>query len=178
MFAVIFKRLAFFVLCVVGGLSAFTTGAAAQAQDVLKATHGDWEVRCIEGTNTCAMSQIGNTADGKRALLVTIQRVSGLRGENGANIPAVMTVQIPLGILLPYGVRLKIDNDQVVPVLLSRCLPQGCVSQTRMLDEAVSKMKAGSTAVFGFFLENEVLVNVSLRGFTKAYNSLSPIAQN
>ena len=121
------------------------------------------------------MSQVGNTGDGKRALLVTIQRLSGAKTDSGVPIPGAMTVQTPLGILLPYGVRLKIDSDQVVPLPVSRCVPQGCISQAPMLDEAVGKMKKGSKAVFGFFLDKEILVNVSLRGFTKAYNNLTPV---
>ena len=155
----------------------FGATASAQLSDVLKETHGDWEIRCINDSNTCAMSQVGKTNDGKRALLVTIQRLKGAAAENGTVVPAAMTVQTPLGILLPYGVRLKIDADQVIPLPLSRCVPAGCVSQAPMLDQAVAKMKKGSKAVFGFFLESEVLVNVSLRGFTKAFNSLTPVAQ-
>lgn len=153
-----------------------TSPAQAQTKDVLRATHGDWEIRCIEGSETCAMSQVGKTADGKRALLVTIQRLKGAKAENGASVPAAITVQTPLGILIPYGVRVKIDNDQVVPLPLSRCIPAGCISQAPMLDEAVSKMKGGSKAVFGFFLQSEVLVDISLRGYTKAFNSLTAVA--
>lgn len=169
--AVVMAGLSF--LCAVAG------PAQAQQKDVLKDTHGDWEIRCIEGTETCAMSQIGSTSDGKKALLVTIQRVAGAKTDDGAAIPAAMTVQAPLGILIPYGIRIKIDNDKVVPLPLSRCIPGGCVSQAPMLDEAVSKMKKGAKAVFGFFLQNEVLVDISLKGFTKAYDSLKPVsAQN
>ena len=155
----------------------FATPAFAQTKDVLKATHGDWEIRCIEGSSTCAMSQVGKTDDGKRAILVTIQRLEGAKADNGTPVPAAMTVQAPLGILLPYGVRLKIDADQVVPLPLSRCVPAGCISQAPMLDEAVNKMKKGSKAIYGFFLDKEILVNVSLRGFTKAFNSLTPVSQ-
>lgn len=156
-----------------------TAQVSAQTNDVLKEKHGDWEIRCIDGTDTCAMSQVGSTGDGKRALLVTIQRLQGAKADNGVAIPAAMTVQTPLGILLPYGVRLKIDSAEVVPLPLARCVPAGCISQAPMLDEAVGRMKKGSTAVFGFFLDQEIIVNVSLSGFTKAFNSLTPVsAQN
>ena len=155
---------------------ALASPVSAQTEDVLKETHGDWEIRCLQGTDTCAMSQVGKTDDGKRALLVTIQRIQpGPKTKDGQPIPAAMTVQTPLGILLPYGLRIKIDADKVVPLPLHRCIPAGCVSQAPMLDEAVNKMKGGSKAVFGFFLESEVLVNVSLKGFTAAYNALKPV---
>lgn len=157
--------------------AAFAAPALAQSNDVLKETHGDWEIRCIQGSNTCIMAQVGNTPDGKAALRVTVQRLKGASAENGTPVPAAMTVQAPLGILLPYGLRLKIDADKVVPLPVTRCLPAGCISQAPMLDEAVNKMKKGSKAVFGFFADKEVLVNVSLRGFTKAYGSLTPVSQ-
>lgn len=169
------QRIFLAVTLLLGLVVAMPQASAQQSKDVLRDTFGDWEIRCIEGTDTCAMSQIGNTGDGKRALLVTIQRLKGAKAENGASIPAAITVQTPLGILIPYGVRIKIDSDQVVPLPLSRCVPAGCISQAPMLDEAVSKMKSGSTAVFGFFLDKEILVNVSLSGFTKAFNSLKPV---
>ncbi len=153
--------------------------ATAQQQapkEVLKETHGAWNIRCVEGTETCAMSQIGKTSDGKQALLVTIQRLQGATSEDGQPVPAAITVQTPLGILLGYGLRLKIDNQETVPLPLGRCIPGGCVAQAPMLDEAVSRMKAGSKAVFGYFMRNEILVDVSLSGFTKAFNSLKPVA--
>lgn len=168
------NRLFYFVSIVMTAVFLAPAAAQAQSQEVLRDTFGSWEVRCIEGTETCAMSQVGNTSDGKRALLVTIQRVI-VTTDNGTPVPAALTVQTPLGILLPYAVRLKIDSNDVVPMPLSRCLPAGCISQAPISDNAVNQMKAGTKAVFGFFLNSEVLVDISLSGFTKAYNSLKPI---
>ncbi len=165
----------FTALFVFGFFASFQTAHAQQAKDVLRDKHGDWEIRCIEGTETCAMSQVGNTGDGKRALLVTIQRVSGAQDQKGTAVPATITVQAPLGIYLGYGLRVRIDGDQVSPLPMSRCLPAGCISQAPMYGPAVDKMKAGSKAVFGFFLDREILIDVSLRGFTKAFNSLTPV---
>jgi len=64
------------------------------------------------------MSQVGKTSEGKRALQVTIQRVTGPKTDDGRAIPAAITVQAPLGILIPYGLRIKIDSDKVVPLPL------------------------------------------------------------
>lgn len=144
-------------------------------KDVLKEKHGDWEIRCLEGTKTCAMSQVGKTSDGKRAILVTIQRLTGAKTKDGQAILAAMTVQTPLGILIPYGLRLKIDADKVIPLQLARCIPAGCVSQAPMLAEAVGKMKKGAKAIYGYFLQKEILVNISLNGFTKAFDTLTPV---
>ena len=150
-------------------------GQAAQPNRVLKATHGAWEVHCFEGTDTCAMQQFGKTADGKKALLVVIERLAGVTRE-GQAIPASMEVLAPLGVLIPYNVRLKIDQGEVQPVPLLRCLGQGCMARAPMVEQAVEAMKKGTNAKFGFFLTEEVLADVSLNGFTAAYNSLKPVA--
>lgn len=145
-----------------------------QPKQVLKATYGDWEIHCIEGTDTCVMQQIGKTADGKRALLVTIERLSGVTAQ-GKPVAAAMTVNVPLGVLIPYGVRLKIDDGEVKPVPLMRCLPESCAAREPLDDAMVDTLKKGSAAKFGFYLQNEVLADVSLDGFTKAYSELKPI---
>jgi len=159
-------------------LAGLAAPAAAQteARDVLKESHGNWEIRCIEDTDVCAMSQVGKTLDGKRALLVTIQRLEGATAEDGAEILGAITMQAPLGVLIPYGVRLKVDDNKVVRFPISRCVPGGCVSQAPMLEEAVNDMKRGTTAIFGFFLDHEILVSVSLRGFTAAFDGLTPVS--
>jgi invasion protein IalB len=151
-------------------------GAPAQQapKQVLKATHGAWEVHCLEGTETCAMQQVGNTADGKRALLVTIQRLAGVTAE-GQPVPAAITVNTPIGVLIPYGVRVGIDGGDVSPVPMLRCLRDSCAARAPLSDEGVDKLKKGSTAKFGFFLQEEVLVDISLNGFTAAYNDLEPV---
>ena len=172
-----FVRILKFIGVVTAGLWLMTGMAHAQAKGVLKATHGDWEIRCIEGTNDCVMSQIGKIAGGENALFVALRRLNGVKDRNGTTYAAVITVQTPLGILLPYGLRLKIDSDEVVPIPLSRCLPQFCIAETGTTNEFVNKMKRGNTAGFGFFLDKEVLVNISLRGFTKGFNSLTPVSQ-
>jgi len=148
---------------------------AQQADEEVRARNGAWEVICKKGTDICVMAQDGNTADGKKALRVTVQRVQGATTDDGKPIPAAITVQAPLGILIPYGVRIKIDAENVVPLPLSRCIPAGCVAQAPMLDEAVTKMKRGRNAKFGIFLDQEVLVDISLSGFTKSFNSLQPV---
>jgi invasion protein IalB len=147
---------------------------AEQPQQVLKATHGAWEIHCIEGTETCAMQQVGETSNGQRALLVTVQRLAGVTAE-GKPVPAALTVNVPVGVLIPYGVRVRVDQGEVAPVPLLRCLPESCAARAPLAEDAVDQFKRGSNATFGFFLQQEVLVEVSLNGFTAAYNELVPM---
>ena len=153
---------------------------AQQPEQELRTTHGAWEIHCLKGTDTCVMQQVGKTADGKRAMLVTIQRLAGVTAE-GQNVPAAITVNTPIGVLIPYGVRVKIDTGNVAPVPLLRCLPEACVARAPLAEQAVDMFKKGTNATVGFFLQQEVPVEISLSGFTAAYNDLTPIqapAQN
>jgi invasion protein IalB len=147
---------------------------AAQPDRVLKETHGAWEIHCIEGSETCIMQHIGKTANGERALLVTIERLAGVTAE-GKPVPASLTVYTPLGVLIPYDVRVKIDDGGVMPVPLMRCLADLCMARAPMAEQDVSIFKKGSSARFGFYLNDEVLVDVPLNGFTAAYDSLTPV---
>lgn len=158
-------------LCSIGAASA---QQQAQQQQELRTTHGDWEIHCITGTDTCAMQQIGETSEGQRAMLVTIQRLAGVEAD-GQNVPAAITVSTPIGILIPYGVRVRIDEGNVAPVPLLRCLPESCAARAPLAQQAVDMFKKGSKATVGFFLQNEVLVDISLNGFTAAYNDLTPV---
>lgn len=166
-------------LCL-AGLALATPAAAQQAaqQDqpkrVLKATHGSWEIHCLEGTETCVMQQVGNTSDGRRAMLVTLERLAGVTSE-GKPVAAAMTVHAPLGVLIPYNIRVKVDQGDVAPVPLIRCLPESCMARAPLSDQNVEMFKKGTKAKFGFFLTEEVLVDISLNGFTAAYNALKPI---
>jgi invasion protein IalB len=151
--------------------------ASAQQQAVeqeLRTTHGDWEIHCVKGTDTCAMQQIGETAEGQRAMLVTIQRLAGVQAE-GQDVPAAITVSTPIGILIPYGVRVRIDDGNVAPVPLLRCLPESCAARAPLAQQAIDMFKKGSKATVGFYLQNEVLIDISLNGFTAAYNDLKPV---
>jgi invasion protein IalB len=153
------------------------TGAAAQPKEVERETHGDWTVRCIEGSDDCRMTQIGKNAQGQEALLVSLQRIRGAKTQSGQDIPAALQVQAPLGVLIPFGVRLKIDDGETAPLGITRCLPIGCVAGAPMTEEAVSLMKKGSNANFAYVLQNETVIKISLRGFTRAYDSLTPLAR-
>jgi len=49
----------------------------------------------------------------------------------------LMRVVAPLGVLLPSGLGLKIDNNDVGRAGFVRCLPNGCVAEVIMDDTLV-----------------------------------------
>ncbi|MEM8793511.1 MAG: invasion associated locus B family protein [Pseudomonadota bacterium] len=160
-----------------GFLLAASAGAAAFAQDQeVRETHGSWEVICISGTENCTMQQIGKSAQGEDALLVRISKVDA-QAQDGTKIPASAEIVAPLGVILPAGVRVQVDGGQVRGTRYGVCIQIGCIAQDVISQEFLDDMKKGTTAKMTLVLppNREVGVNISLSGFTKAFNSLQPL---
>ena len=146
----------------------------APAEEV-KATHGDWEVVCrVDQKEQCRMRQIGKTADGQPALAMHIGKLKDAKAQDGTVIPAAIRITTPLGTLLREGLRLQIDSGKTQTGIFNICVPSGCIVSEPMTDEFIGQLKAGNAAKISFnlFQEGAVNVNISLKGFTKAYKAL------
>ena len=56
-----------------------TQAAPAQPEaprQVVVATHGDWNIVCLNGDKPCIMRQIGKSADGREVMDVSIRRIA------------------------------------------------------------------------------------------------------
>lgn len=84
---------------------------AARAQGVVKAKHGDWELRCETppgaAKEQCALLQSVAAEDKPNINLVVIV----LKTADGKS--KLLRVIAPLGVLLPSGLGLKIDDVDV-----------------------------------------------------------------
>ena len=79
----------------------------------------------------------------------------------------LLRVVAPLGVLLPSGLGLKIDNADVGRAGFVRCLPTGCVAEVAMEDKLIDQLKAGTTATFIIFQtpEEGIGIPLTLTGF-------------
>lgn len=168
----ILKTLAALALC----LSFLPGQAAAQPKETVKATYGDWEVRCgeVEKKQLCVMAQIGKTAEGKTAAEVRIRKLDGAKGPDGKPIPAAIQITTPLGALLRAGVAIAVDGTEPRTGPFEICLPNGCIVREAVSDELLAKLKSGSNANITYKLlqRGDISVKFSLKGFTKAYGAL------
>ena len=80
----------------------------------------------------------------------------------------------PLGVLLPAGLGLKIDNADVGRAGFVRCLPRGCYAEVVMDDTLVGKLRTGQTATFFIFQTPEEGIGfpIGLKGFGDGYDKL------
>ncbi|MEM9148035.1 MAG: invasion associated locus B family protein [Pseudomonadota bacterium] len=151
------------------------TALAQSAEGVKRATHGDWDVLCAEGGDgNCVMRQIGKNAQGNDVMVVTVRALSGVKADNGQEVPAAIDVVAPLGVALRAGLRVKIDGGQDRAAPFDICIESGCLVRSPVGAEFLTALKAGNSASMTVMApqQGEVAINISLRGFTKAFNSL------
>ena len=153
-------------------LSAVGLATPVAAQGVVKNSFGDWQLRCETPAGAqaeqCALVQ--NVAAEDRpniTLLVIVLKTADAKAR-------LLRVVAPLGVLLPAGLGLKIDNVDVGRAGFVRCLTTGCVAEVVMEDNLLNQLKTGKSATFIVFQtpEEGVGIPVSLEGFGPGYDSL------
>ena len=63
----------------------------------------------------------------------------------------LLRVVVPLGVLLPTGLGLKIDNQDVGNAPFLKCGKRGCVAEVVLQNEVIDKLKKGTNAMFIIF---------------------------
>jgi invasion protein IalB len=86
----------------------------------------------------------------------------------------LLRVIAPLGVLLPAGLGLKIDDTDVGRAGFVRCLPSGCVAEVVMDDKLIEQMSAGQSATFIIFNtpEEGIGIPLTLAGFRDGFARL------
>jgi invasion protein IalB len=155
------------------GAAALLAGPhAAWAEGKIKATHGDWNLVCDTPPGAraeqCAMVQSVIAEDQQNVGLTVIV----LKTADGKS--RIIRVLAPLGVLLPSGLGLKIDETDVGRAGFVRCLANGCIAEVIMQDDLIAKLKAGTTATFIVFKtpEEGVGIPVALKGFAEGLEQL------
>jgi invasion protein IalB len=160
------------VLALAVPLAAKAAGPELSSSQV-KATHGAWQVRCGQPPGAkaekCALVQSVKAEDRPNVSLTVIF----LRSYDGKT--RILRVIAPLGVILPTGLGLKIDNVDVGHAQFLKCGPVGCLAEVVANDDLIGKMKTGSSAVFIIFQTPEfgIGVPISLAGFGDGMTKLN-----
>src|SRR5580693_9378465 len=123
------------VLAAAIGLALIPTEQAA-AQGAVKSVHRDWQIRCDTPpgakSEQCALIQSVTAEDRANVgLTVIVLKTADAKSR-------LMRVVAPLGVLLPSGLGLKIDNADVGRAGFVRCLPNGCVAEVVMDEKLIT----------------------------------------
>lgn len=160
------RRRALPVLAAVVATLGLAAPSPAAAQVKVDETYGDWGVRCETPVNP----------DEKVCYLFQNLKVKGLQKSfmqlaigqaPGAPAP-VAAITLPLGIFLPPGVKMQVDERKPVWIPVQRCLPNGCLIALPLDEKLSADLKAGLVATFTVHenAEETVEVKASLKGFT------------
>jgi invasion protein IalB len=148
------------------------TADLAHAQGAVRSVHGDWQIRCDTPpgaqSEQCALIQSVVAEDRSNAGLTVIMLKTADQKSR------LMRVVAPLGVLLPSGLGLKLDNQDVGRAGFVRCLPNGCVAEVVMDDKLLGQLKTAKTATFIIFETPEEGIGfpLSLNGLAEGFDKL------
>ena len=163
-------KTAFALAIMLASLAGFAGTAAAQG--VVRSVHQDWQIRCDTPpgaqSEQCALMQSVVAEDRANVgLTVIVLKTADTKSR-------VLRVIAPLGVLLPAGLGLTIDKQDVGRAGFVRCLPNGCVAEVQMDENLMKQMRSGQAATFIIFQTPEEGIGfpLSLKGFGEGFDKL------
>lgn len=152
---------------------AITMGTAEGfGQGVVRAEYGDWQMSCDTPPGAsfeqCAIIQ-NVTAENQPNVGLSVIVLKTADGE-----ARLLRVLAPLGVLLPNGLGLNVDGQDMGRVAFVRCLPNGCIAEVLLDDDLIATLSNGSNAIFVVFKtpEEGIGIPVSLDGFKEGFEAL------
>jgi invasion protein IalB len=132
----------------------------------------NWASRCTSPSRDapleCAIEETAVlTKTGQLIVLVNI-RVAG-----DARSPVAL-VQLPLGLNLPGGARLQVDDGKVVELLIQTCENRGCYANTQISPDLLAALKSGKQLKVSFqnLAKETITIPMPLADFTAAYDKI------
>ena len=164
------RKTAYLFLALV--FSVVLAGGTASAQQKIIGEFGDWQIRCGSAPGapgeTCALIQnvTAEDRDNVGLSVIVLKTVDGKA--------RLLRVLAPLGLLLPHGLGLRVDDEEIGRVQFMRCLPNGCIAEVTLNDDLLSKLRSGQLATFIIFetIEEGIGIPISLEGFAQGYEEL------
>jgi len=145
----------------------------AFAQGAVKSVHGDWQVRCDTPPGApgeqCALIQSVTAEDRPNVGLTVIVLRTADRQTR------LLRVLAPLGVLLPSGLGLRIDEQDVGRAGFVRCVEKtGCIAEVVMEEQLMSQLRTGKMATFIIFQTpgEGIGIPISLAGFNEGIDKL------
>ncbi|SNZ05443.1 Invasion protein IalB, involved in pathogenesis [Cohaesibacter gelatinilyticus] len=150
----------------------FVGSNTAHAQGAVRSVHGEWEIRCDTPpgarSEQCALMQYVTAADRDNVGLTVIVL------KTADKTARILRVLSPLGVLLPHGLGLRVDDTDVGRAGFIRCLPQGCIAEIVMDDKLIKLLSDGKFATFIVFQtpEEGIGIPIPLDGFKAGFGQL------
>lgn len=147
-------------------------GQAGQAPKLNLQPGAGWSSKCASETRQtpveCSIEQtVVVTSTGQLLASVVIRVPADTR-------QPVMMIQVPVGLYLPAGLNMQVDDAKPQPLALQTCDLKGCYAGTPVTPEMIKAMKDGK--LFKITLQNMAKENISvpltLANFAEAYQNV------
>ncbi len=141
------------------------------APEIVTEKFGDWEKRCTADQTNCFIYQLARDQAGNPVAEVTIVTLP-----EGDSALAGATIVTPLGTLLNAGLIIQVDSGQARKYDYGWCTRSGCFARFGLEADYITNLKRGNRAIMQLASvsapERPITLNVSLTGFTAAFDSL------
>jgi invasion protein IalB len=131
-----------------------------------------WAARCTspsrEAPLECAMEQTAVLSKtGQLIVLVNI------RVPSDTHTPVVL-VQLPLGLNLPAGAKLQVDDGKVTELQMQTCEARGCYASSPVAPELLAALKSGKQLKVSFqnLGKETITIPMPLAEFAAAYDKI------
>lgn len=159
-------------LLFVATMMAAGAGFSANAQSVVRSSHGAWSYVCDKppgaSSEQCALMQNVQSSDREEVgLSVILLRTADKKQR-------ILRILAPLGVLLPNGLGLNVDGKDIGRAYFVRCFQDGCYAEVILQDALIKTLKSGKTATFIVFQtpEEGIGIPVDLKGFSEGFDKL------
>jgi invasion protein IalB len=145
---------------------ALAAATPAENQDVLPS---HWTSRCVsEARNSNVECVVEQSA--------VVTKTGQLLADVTVRVPAdtyhpVMLIQLPVGLYLPAGVTVQIDDGKPQQITLQTCDLKGCYGAEPLADDVLAAMKSGKKFAVSFqnTAKETVVIPFGLSNFAEAY---------
>jgi invasion protein IalB len=151
---------------------AATTPGTPQADTPPAAAPPGWAARCTSASRDapleCAIEQTAVLSKtGQLIVLVNI------RVPSDTHAP-VLLLQLPLGLNLPVGAKLQVDDGKSADLQIQTCDNRGCYASTPIAADLLAAMKAGKQLKLSFQNLNKetITIPMPLTDFAATYDKI------
>lgn len=147
------------------------TPAAPQA-DAAPANNAGWVARCTSASRDapleCAMEQTAVLSKTGQLIVLVNIRVAG-----DTRAPVAL-IQLPLGLNLPAGAKLQVDEGKAVDVAIQTCEARGCYINAPIAADILAQLRAGKQLKVSFqnLAKETITIPMPLADFATVYDKI------
>ena len=159
-------------LAAIATIAISSVAVSAQEAAPAAAPPAEWSSQCVSvargGDADCSMEQRLVVQETGQLVIVVSVRVP-----HAPRTPA-MLVQLPLGLFLPAGIQLGIDDRATQNLPVQRCDANGCYAGLRSTPRSLAALKAGKALRLTMrnMAQEPVTFEVPLAGFSAAFERI------